>query len=87
MADTQVAAGEPFRACYSTLDPAHLQQWLAGVFPDLAIQDCRLLNRGFNDTYVVEGAGGRRILRAYRSGWRSEDQVRAEVEELPPAAA
>src|SRR5689334_5609663 len=47
--------------------------------PDL----CRLLNVGQNDTYVIESAGGNRVaVRVYRAGWRTDDDVRFELELL-----
>ena len=46
------------------------------------IQDCRLLKRGLNDTYLVETEQERYILRVYRHSWRTKDEIDFELELL-----
>ena len=43
---------------------------------------CRLYKRGLNDTYLVETARDRYILRVYRRGWRSFEAINFELELL-----
>lgn len=45
-------------------------------------QSCRLLKRGLNDTYLVETEQNRYILRAYRYGWRTKEEIDFELELL-----
>jgi Ser/Thr protein kinase RdoA (MazF antagonist) len=41
---------------------------------------CRLHHRGLNDTYKVEtDRGDKYFLRVYRAGWRSRDEIEAEL--------
>jgi Ser/Thr protein kinase RdoA (MazF antagonist) len=44
--------------------------------------ECKLLNRGLNDTYVVVTESGRFALRVYRKGWRSDSDVLFELDAL-----
>jgi Ser/Thr protein kinase RdoA (MazF antagonist) len=44
--------------------------------------ECRFLNLGVNDTYLVKTATGKYILRAYRAGWRTDSEIRYELEVL-----
>jgi Ser/Thr protein kinase RdoA (MazF antagonist) len=43
---------------------------------------CVLLRAGVNDTYLVIAGGKRYYLRAYAHGWRSSDEVAAEISAL-----
>ena len=45
-------------------------------------QSCRLLKRGLNDTYLVETEQNRYILRVYRYGWRTKEEIDFELELL-----
>ncbi|MBW4662937.1 MAG: hypothetical protein KME01_01835 [Chroococcus sp. CMT-3BRIN-NPC107] len=38
-------------------------------------QNCRLLKRGLNDTYLVETEEQRYILRVYRHSWRLKKKL------------
>jgi Ser/Thr protein kinase RdoA (MazF antagonist) len=70
-----------FPAAYSTLEPSAL----AGLVSErygLSHVHCQFLLRGVGDTYLVESAAGRYILRAYRVSHRNASQIRAEVELL-----
>ena len=40
---------------------------------------CHFLQKGLNDTYSVHTGSGRFYLRVYRHGWRSEQEVEAEI--------
>ena len=43
---------------------------------------CRLYQRGLNDTYLVETEQDRYILRVYRRGWRTKEEIDFELELL-----
>lgn len=43
---------------------------------------CQLYKRGLNDTYLVETEQERYILRVYRKGWRSKEEIDFELELL-----
>lgn len=43
---------------------------------------CRLYQRGLNDTYLVETEQDRFILRVYRRGWRTKQEIDFELELL-----
>ena len=72
----------PFRVSYSTLATEALSVWLETGYRIGAVAACRLLHRGLNDSYLVETAGGRYVLRVYRSGWRSPDEIAYEIAAL-----
>lgn len=44
--------------------------------------DCRLYKRGLNDTYLVETEQDKYILRVYRRGWRTKQEIDFELELL-----
>ncbi len=43
---------------------------------------CHLYQRGLNDTYLVETDRDRYILRVYRTGWRTKEEINFELELL-----
>ena len=50
------------------------------------LTECRLLNHGLNDTYLVKANNSKRyILRVYRAGWRSSSDISYELRELKEA--
>jgi Ser/Thr protein kinase RdoA (MazF antagonist) len=58
---------------------------MSDVLPDYDIGapiDCKLLGRGLNDTYLVQTADDKYILRAYRTGWRSMPDIGYELDVL-----
>jgi Ser/Thr protein kinase RdoA (MazF antagonist) len=71
---------------YSILDAPSLASFLARQYGFTDVR-CHLLIRGVGDTYLVETATGRCILRVYRSTHRSVSQITAEVELLLAAHA
>jgi Ser/Thr protein kinase RdoA (MazF antagonist) len=44
--------------------------------------DCRFLQPGLNDTFLVNTEGAKYILRVYRKDWRSLDEILYELEVL-----
>ena len=58
---------------------------IATVLPNYPIgkpHSCKLLKRGLNDTYLVETEQKRYILRVYRRGWRTKQEIDFELELL-----
>jgi Ser/Thr protein kinase RdoA (MazF antagonist) len=58
---------------------------ITDLLPDYAIAtptDCRFLQPGLNDTFLVNTQGDRYILRVYRQDWRSLDEILYELEVL-----
>ena len=74
-----------FPATHSILSTAALVEQVLPAY-DLAAPgapvECRLLNRGLTDTYLVRAADERYVLRVYRTGWRSDAEVRYELDVL-----
>lgn len=70
-----------FPATYSTLCPVALSGLVAAKY-NLTNAQCTFLVRGVGDTYLVQSAADRYILRVYRSMHRSLLQVQEEVELL-----
>jgi Ser/Thr protein kinase RdoA (MazF antagonist) len=70
-----------FPAIYSTLCPIALSSLISEKYQLENVQ-CSFLVRGVGDTYLVESAGTRFILRVYRSSHRSLPQIKEEVELL-----
>src|SRR5258708_38825020 len=72
----------PFPVTYSTLSTEALADWLEASYELGTVTACRLLHRGPNDSYLVEAARGRHVLRVYRAGWRTADEIAYEVAPL-----
>ncbi|MFT3675174.1 MAG: phosphotransferase [Chitinophagaceae bacterium] len=70
-----------FPTIYSTLDPQALAA-LVTVHYGLPATTGQLLVRGVGDTYLIEAADQRFILRVYRSSHRILSQISAEIEML-----
>lgn len=71
-----------FPVTHSTLSVNAL---MTDVLPDYEIGaplECRLLNLGLNDTYLVKTHDGQYILRVYRAGWRSVSEILYELDAL-----
>ena len=67
-----------FPATYSTLCPIALSALITEKYDQGTVQ-CKFLVRGVGDTYLVESADARFILRVYRSSHRSLPQINEEV--------
>jgi Ser/Thr protein kinase RdoA (MazF antagonist) len=44
--------------------------------------ECRLLNRGLNDTYFISAETGKFVLRVYRKEWRSRSDILFELDAI-----
>jgi Ser/Thr protein kinase RdoA (MazF antagonist) len=76
-----------FPVTYSLLSAAALSR---EVLPGYDIEQpagVRLLYVGVNDTYLVESAAKRYILRVYRAGWRSAEEIAYELDLIQHLAA
>ncbi len=67
---------------HSVLDADALAGVLAARYAFDGAPACQLLYRGMNDIYIVHDRTRRYALRAWRTGWRSLDNVTYEVEFL-----
>src|SRR5260221_6340987 len=64
----------PLAVSYSTATAAAVADFLAAQYDLPAPLDCMLLHRGFNDSFAVRAADGRRyVLRL--SGWRARGEA------------
>jgi Ser/Thr protein kinase RdoA (MazF antagonist) len=64
----------------SNLCPDALVERVLSQYDLGAVTRCRLHHRGLNDTYKVEcGQDHTYFLRIYRAGWRSRDEIDAEI--------
>src|SRR5690348_14712955 len=76
-----------FPAIHSTLAGDALLNRILLAYEIGAPRQCKLLQRLLNDTYLVEtdpGESGldKYILRVYRAGWRTESDIRYEIDVL-----
>lgn len=67
---------------YSTLSTNELCEKVIPAYPIEKIKSCTLWERGFNDTYKIEGESKNYILRIYRSDRRTLDDIEFEVDAL-----
>jgi Ser/Thr protein kinase RdoA (MazF antagonist) len=70
-----------FPVVYSLLSASALLTWAKRHYA-IDSMTCHLLYVGVNDTYLLDGEQKRHVIRAYRSGWRTEAEVRGELEFL-----
>jgi Ser/Thr protein kinase RdoA (MazF antagonist) len=76
------------RAEHTVVSPEALaQEILTGRILGGVIADCRFVKVGLNDTYLVTTRQARFVVRVYRRGWRTPDQIRYELELLAHLAA
>lgn len=69
----------PFPVTYSTLSTEALAAWLDAAYEIGAVAACRFLHRGLNDSFLVEADRGSYVLRVYRAGWRTADEIAYEI--------
>ncbi len=83
--DATAGDGAHFPVTHSNLSPEALVAQIVSRHDVGEIKTCRLHNRGLTDTYILETAGDpgpRYALRAYRAGWRTDDDVLYELDAL-----
>ncbi|WP_419700911.1 phosphotransferase enzyme family protein [Mucilaginibacter sp. NFX135] len=71
----------PFPAQYSTLSAPALKDYIATAY-GINLINCKYLLRGVSDTYVLEAADSKYILKIYRDPHRSLSEIQGEVELL-----
>jgi Ser/Thr protein kinase RdoA (MazF antagonist) len=71
-----------FPAVHTVLSSDALVSRVVARYDLGAVAWCRLHNRGMTDTYLVETASGRYVLRVYRAGWRTDADVHYELDAL-----
>jgi hypothetical protein len=59
----------------SVLAPGAVLGWANELLGGGPFTGCRMLRRGMNDTYLLEAPGERSVLRLYRAGWRTDDDI------------
>ncbi len=72
----------PFPVVHSVLAPHALLTHVLPGYDIPAPHSCFLLTRSMNDTYLVRSVNANYILRIYRAGWRSQDDILFEVDAL-----
>ncbi|SDP98147.1 Ser/Thr protein kinase RdoA involved in Cpx stress response, MazF antagonist [Mucilaginibacter sp. OK268] len=70
-----------FPAQYSTLSAIALKEYIETAYR-LNLTTCRFLLHGVSDTYILEGADSKYILKIYRDMHRSLTEIQGEVELL-----
>jgi len=71
----------PFPAQYSTLSALALKDYITAAY-GINLISCKYLLRGVSDTYVLEAADSKYILKIYRDRHRSLTEIQGEVELL-----
>jgi len=79
--------GARARVVHAVLSPAALLEAVARAYSIPGPSACELLKLGLNDTYVLTAPRRRYVLRVYRAGWRSTDEIDYELALLAHLAA
>src|SRR5262245_45723001 len=82
MAQTNPTNASFFPVQRSLLSAQALAERLLVNYPLPASPSCRFWARSINDTYLVEAGGDKFMLRVSPAGWRSYEQMSAEVDLL-----
>jgi Ser/Thr protein kinase RdoA (MazF antagonist) len=61
---------------------ASISSFVAEAYDVGYVRECRFLCRGLNDTYGLVSDAGRHVLRCYRAGWRTTEDIAYEIEAL-----
>lgn len=64
---------------YSTLSAAALLQLVSEHYETGSASSITFLKRGFNDTYLINSANSKHILRIYKHNWRSRESIETEI--------
>ena len=70
-----------FPVTHSTLSVKALEHRVLSKY-DIELPECQVFSKGLNDTFLVKANGNKYVLRAYRFGWRSLDDIGFELELL-----
>jgi Ser/Thr protein kinase RdoA (MazF antagonist) len=72
---------------HSILAPEALVPEVLAAYDIGSVSDCRFYTHNLSDTYFVWTERGRFALRVYRVGWRSDEQIHAELDAIERIAA
>ncbi|MFN8443500.1 MAG: homoserine kinase [Caldilineaceae bacterium] len=64
---------------HSTLDADALQTMILSRYDLGEVYWCKFWQRGLNDTYIAKTSTGKFVLRVYRAGWRTQEDIQYEV--------
>lgn len=78
-ASVETIGAAPGRVVHSVLSPTALLEAVARAYPIERPVACELLRLGMNDTYLLRTRRQRFVLRVYRAGWRSPEDVDYEL--------
>ncbi|OBZ12074.1 hypothetical protein A8L34_17370 [Bacillus sp. FJAT-27264] len=67
---------------HTLFDKEQLFETIASLYPIGQPINTRFLSNGLNDTYAVDTEQGKYILRIYKHQWRTEDEIRFELDLL-----
>ena len=73
---------EVFPVAHSILNPTSLASYIARHYDIGCVAECKFLNRGLNDTFLVETTTDKFILRVYHLNWRTKSDIAYELEVL-----
>ncbi len=68
-----------FPTSYSVLNDDALGRWISTAYDLSATPTCRLISLSLNDVYQVVAGHQRSYLRIYRHGWRTQEEIDAEL--------
>lgn len=71
-----------FPAISSILSPIHLSKYLIEHYALSNETQCQVIRQGVNHTYVVTDGDSKYVFRVYCLGWRSDEEITAELELL-----
>jgi Ser/Thr protein kinase RdoA (MazF antagonist) len=71
-----------FPVVQSLLSPSALLEVVAAEYDVGRLLDCRLWIAGHADVYLVTTDRDRYVLRVYRTGWRTDDEIAYEIDAL-----
>jgi Ser/Thr protein kinase RdoA (MazF antagonist) len=69
----------PLRPAHATVSTGAASEFAGDRFPIGRVERCRLIRHGFNDTYLVDAAAGRFVLRLTRTGRRRASELAEEA--------
>ena len=67
---------------YALISPQALKRFIPRSYNLPMTSEIVLIHQGFHDTYLITTLTTKYILRVFRSGWKSYNQVSAELELL-----
>nr|WP_144924745.1 phosphotransferase [Paenibacillus bovis] len=78
----QIEQVNSFPVIASVLSPTALAMEISQQYPIGEVIDCTLLRAYVNDGYMLKTQSGKYIIKVYRANWRTESEIRYELEFL-----